>query len=56
MPATTTRTAVRRATRSVPLALGLVAILAGSALATAASGFRIPRMESMKDIVSRMNR
>ena len=40
MPATTTRTAVRRATRSVPLALGLVAILAGSALATAASGFR----------------
>jgi quercetin dioxygenase-like cupin family protein len=39
MPATTTLTAVRRTTRSLPLALGLVAILAGSALATGASGF-----------------
>jgi len=39
MPATTTRAAVRRATRSLPLALGLVAMLAGSALATGASGF-----------------
>jgi len=39
MPATTTRTTIRRATRSLPLALGLVTILAGTALATGASGF-----------------
>jgi quercetin dioxygenase-like cupin family protein len=38
MPATTA-TAIRRATRSLPLALGLVTILAGTALATGASGF-----------------
>ena len=39
MPATTTRTAVGRATRSLPLALALAAVLAGTALATGASGF-----------------
>ena len=39
MPATTPRTTIRRATRSLPLALGLVTILAGTALATGASGF-----------------
>jgi len=39
MPATTTGTTIRRSTRSLPLALGLVIILAGTALATGASGF-----------------
>jgi len=39
MPATTTQSAVRRAARSLPLALGLIAVLAGTALATGASGF-----------------
>jgi len=32
-------TAIRRATRSLPLALGLAAVIAGTALATGASGF-----------------